>query len=84
MAHGMVPALPARVLDLIMGGPGLPIVNPAKVTPSLIRDAVRRALAEPTYRVGAQAIQAQLMALPGWRLLSSVWPHSRASVSRGD
>jgi MGT family glycosyltransferase len=64
MAHGIAPTLPARALDLIAGGPGLPIVNPAKMTPSLIRDAVRRVLAEPTYRAGAQAMQAQLMALP--------------------
>lgn len=65
MEHGIAPTLPARVLDLIPGGPGLPIVNPAKMTPSLIRDAVWRALAEPRYRAGAQAMQAKLMALPG-------------------
>jgi len=65
MAHSIAPALPAHVFDLIVGGPGLPVVNPAKLTPAMIRDAVWHALTKPTYRAGARALQTQLMALPG-------------------
>jgi UDP:flavonoid glycosyltransferase YjiC (YdhE family) len=65
LAHGAAPALPGHVFDLIAGGPGLPVINPAKLTPLLIRDAVRRALTTPKYRAGARALQAKLAALPG-------------------
>jgi len=64
LAHGAAPALPGHVFDLIAGGPGLPVINPAKLTPPMIRDAVRRALTTPKYRAGARALQAKLAALP--------------------
>jgi UDP:flavonoid glycosyltransferase YjiC (YdhE family) len=65
LAHGAAPALPGHVFDLIAGGPGLPVINPAKLTPPIIRDAVRSALTTPKYRAGARALQAKLAALPG-------------------
>jgi UDP:flavonoid glycosyltransferase YjiC (YdhE family) len=65
LAHGAAPALPGHIFDLIAGGPGLPVINPAKLTPPIIRDAVRSALTTPKYRAGARALQATLAALPG-------------------
>jgi UDP:flavonoid glycosyltransferase YjiC (YdhE family) len=65
LAHGAAVALPTRVFDLSTGGVGLPIINPAKLTPQMIRDAVRHALSTPRYRTGAQALQARLATLPG-------------------
>jgi UDP:flavonoid glycosyltransferase YjiC (YdhE family) len=65
LAHGAAPALPGHVFDLIAGGPGLPVINPSKLTPTMIRDVVRRALTAPQYRAGARALQAKLAALPG-------------------
>jgi UDP:flavonoid glycosyltransferase YjiC (YdhE family) len=65
LAHGAAVLPPARVFDLTTGELGLPIVNPAKLTPAMIRDAVRRALTAHRYRANAQAMQARLAALPG-------------------
>jgi UDP:flavonoid glycosyltransferase YjiC (YdhE family) len=65
LAHAAAVPLPAHVFNLSTEGIGLPIVDPAKLTPLLIRDAVRRALATPRYRAGAQAMRARLAALPG-------------------
>src|SRR5262249_13533151 len=65
LAHGAAILPPTHTFDLTTGELGLPIINPAKLTPLVIRDAVRRALAEPQYRANAQAMQARLAALPG-------------------
>jgi UDP:flavonoid glycosyltransferase YjiC (YdhE family) len=65
LAHGAAVPLPTHVFNLTNGGLGLPIVDPAKLTPPMIRDAVRHALTTPRYRTNAQAMQARLAALPG-------------------
>jgi UDP:flavonoid glycosyltransferase YjiC (YdhE family) len=65
LAHGAAATLPADMFNLTTGGLALPIVDPAKLTPPMIRDAVRRALTEPRYRTAAQAMQARFAALPG-------------------
>jgi UDP:flavonoid glycosyltransferase YjiC (YdhE family) len=65
LAHGAAVLPPTHVFDLTTGELGLPIVNPAKLTPAIIRDAVRRALTAQRYRANAQAMQARLAALPG-------------------
>jgi hypothetical protein len=65
LAHGAAVTLPAHIFNFTTGGLALPIVDPAKLTPSMIRDAMRRALMEPRYRTAAQAMEARFAALPG-------------------
>jgi UDP:flavonoid glycosyltransferase YjiC (YdhE family) len=65
LAHGAAVPPPTHVFDLSSEGVGLPIVDPAKLTPQVIRNIVRRALATPHYRTGAQVMQARLAALAG-------------------
>jgi UDP:flavonoid glycosyltransferase YjiC (YdhE family) len=65
LAHGAAVTLPTHVYNLTTGGLALPIVDPEKLTPPMIRDAVRRALSDARYRTAARAMQARLAALPG-------------------
>ena len=61
--NGVAPDLPAEAWR--MSAKGLPIVRPDRLTPSMIREAARQALRDPSYRAAAHGLQAELAALPG-------------------
>ena len=61
--NGVAPDLPAAAWRI--SAKGLPIVRPDRLTPAMIRDAVRLALHAPSYRTAAQAMQEEASSLPG-------------------
>ncbi|MCI0395774.1 MAG: glycosyltransferase [Chloroflexi bacterium] len=62
-SHGAAVPLPFEAMKINSGG--LPVIDPARLTPEMIRAAVRQALTNPIYRSAAQAVAQQINALPG-------------------
>lgn len=60
--NGVAPDLPAPAWRI--SAKGLPIVRPDRLTPAMVRDVVREALADPRYRAAAGAAMAESLALP--------------------
>lgn len=65
LSHG-VAAVPAmEAFELAGGQLNVPVVDPRRLTPDVIRGAVRAALASAELRAGARAMQTRLEAMPG-------------------
>ena len=82
--NGVAPDLPAAAWRI--SAKGLPIVRPDRLTPAMIRDAVRLALDDPRYRAAAQAMQQEASSLPrldhAIDLLRAIVPVERDPPSR--
>jgi UDP-N-acetylglucosamine transferase subunit ALG13 len=60
--NGLAPELPDEAYRI--SAKGLPIVDPGRLTPEMIRIAVRSTFADSSYRTAARAMMSQLQALP--------------------
>jgi UDP:flavonoid glycosyltransferase YjiC (YdhE family) len=58
LSTGVAPELPPEVWGL--SPKGLPIVRPDKLTPAIIRETVKQALEDPSYRSAARRMQIEL------------------------
>lgn len=63
LSGGVTPCLPSEVWGL--SPKGLPVIRAEKLTPDILRDAIMRALENPSYRKAAQRVRAELAARPG-------------------
>lgn len=64
LAHGAAAAAPAAAHELISGLAPFPVVDPARLSPAVVRDVVLRALASDDLHEGARRMQASIGALP--------------------
>jgi UDP:flavonoid glycosyltransferase YjiC (YdhE family) len=62
-ADGIAADLPPQLFGL--NTEGLPILRPERLTPAILRDAIMRALTDPSYRASARAMQEVLSKRPG-------------------
>lgn len=63
LAHGAAVPLPLDLMKLDSGG--FPIVDPQRLTPEIVRTAVRAGLNDPRYREAAQTLGREMRQLPG-------------------
>lgn len=83
LASGVAPELPAQIWGI--SPKGLPVIQPEKLTPAIIREAVMTALSQPQYRESARKLQRELADRPSLatavRLLEEMVAANRAAAA---